>query len=480
MNIAFFTSHVKTKLFFSLAKRLESSGHNIYWISTSSTWTKWLINKGVSKAKILDLTSFGYEWSKKISLTPDEEHELSKIENISGLTINNIILMDRLLRLKLHTYARSFLYVAQREIKRFLVEKQVKSLFLEVTWAVELLTIMICKEIGCSSYCPQHIRIPGDRFAFFKGHLQSEIAFLRDPNEYDTDEANRFYDYFLKKKPRPSYMYANTKLPKFYFNWFRKLLSHLQLKREDPFDETRPSVGTLVQARLREVWNRGRISLSKPFERIHLSGSKPYVLFTLHHQPEASIDVLGSYFSNQIELIRTLSRSLPSTHDLYVKEHRVSIGARSIEFYKNLKRIPGVRLIDPFTDNHELILNADLVITVSGTAAYEAALYNKPAMTITPMFFGAIQIVNGINIYQDGLHKIFQVLNSQIQEKEIIVRRQNNITFLAWVIAQSFKGLISDPIHNPACMEPENLDAVADAINLLLRNQTERRPHYVV
>ena len=45
-------------------------------------------------------------------------------------------------------------------------------------------------------------------------------------------------------------------------------------------------------------------------------GSSPFVIYPLHTQPESSIDVAGAFFSNQAELIKSISRSLPIGFDL--------------------------------------------------------------------------------------------------------------------------------------------------------------------
>ena len=62
-----------------------------------------------------------------------------------------------------------------------------------------------------------------------------------------------------------------------------------------------------------------------------------------------------------------------------MKEHSVALNTRPRAFYRELRRIPAVRLISPFADNFKLISGADLVVTVTGTAAYEASLLGQPA-----------------------------------------------------------------------------------------------------
>ena len=112
--------------------------------------------------------------------------------------------------------------------------------------------------------------------------------------------------------------------------------------------------------------------------------------YPLHHQPETSVDVYGSLNSNPVALIEPLSRLLPVTHRLWVKEHKGAIGDRSPGWYRHVRSLPNVRLIGPFEDIFRLIGGADLVVTISGTAGYEAALLGVPSVGLAPMFFAPL------------------------------------------------------------------------------------------
>lgn len=472
MRIVFFANHFITEFFHAVALRLQKRGHEIFWITSGNIWANWLRHHGVANSNLLDLSAFGPQWAKKKSLAPEDELELRRLEGESGLTINNLIMMDRLLSAKPHAYARSCLAVAGREIRRFLLEKQTEVLFSEATWALELLAISICRQLGGRNYCPATVRIPSGRFGFFEGYTQSSLVYLREPNDADIKEAEKFYDYFLDRSPRPSYMRVSAAPPRVHLDWSKKLFTNLRRKHRDPFDEMQPPPAYLVRRRWSAVWNKWRLSLTRPFEDVTFPPSRPYVLTTLHQQPEASIDILGSYFSNQCEYIRTLARCLPATHELYVKEHLVCIGARPPEFYRLLSRIPAVRLLSPYADNNELIRHANLVVAVSGTAAYEAALYGIPAMTVAPMYFGRILTRNGINPYRESFAEIFSLLAGNGDRRNAEEIRHTNIDFLAWVIAQSFAGIISDPRHEADCMTTANLDAVAEAMDIVIQRQS--------
>ena len=73
---------------------------------------------------------------------------------------------------------------------------------------------------------------------------------------------------------------------------------------------------------------------------------------------------------------------MPATHKLWIKEHRGGISDRSLAWFRRIKRLPNVRVIDPFANIYSLIRNADLLVTISGTAGFEAALMGVPSLFV--------------------------------------------------------------------------------------------------
>ena len=108
----------------------------------------------------------------------------------------------------------------------------------------------------------------------------------------------------------------------------------------------------------------------------------PYVLFGLHRQPEASIDVWAPFFSNQMWIIELLARSLPPTHRLLVKIHKSDVSNYSSEQYRRMRALPGVELVAPLADGRTFIDRADLVFAIQGTMGLEAALLGKPVILL--------------------------------------------------------------------------------------------------
>ncbi len=452
MNVAFIPNYEKTIFFHKIGRQLEAARHRVFWISPSHHWASWVVANGSPPAQVLDLTSHAPEWLRGAPSARDRQ-ELAALEAGSGLRINDVILMDRILRDRPDDRARHYLAVAARAIQAFLVDRGITLVFGEQTFATELLTGMSCRALGIEMLVPDVVRIPSGRVAFFRGHQQAELAILQDVTEEHRRQASAFHEDFRRRKPRPEYFVKYAKPPTPHTDWPRKLMKHVRLSLTDPHDQTHFSPPWLIKQRVAEVVNALVHRMTRPFTVPPWPPERPFVLYALHKQPEASIDVAGSYFCNQIELVAALARSLPATHDLYVKEHPAGLGDRTYSYLRQMKKIPAVRLVDAGVDTFKMMEASSLVVTITGTVAYEAALLGLRAATVAPMFFGPLLQQNGFNPYGDRLGDLLDRPFVQDQDK---IRE-----FLAGVIGQSFPGSVDSPLLAPAVLADENIEAVA-------------------
>lgn len=116
-----------------------------------------------------------------------------------------------------------------------------------------------------------------------------------------------------------------------------------------------------------------------------------YMFFPLHFEPEISTMLYAPFFTDQLYVIKQISRSLPISYKLYVKEHPAMAGYRSRSYYKKIKKNPNVKLIDPNTTGYELINNAKIIATISGTAGWEGILLKKPVITFGNIYYNKLR-----------------------------------------------------------------------------------------
>ena len=111
----------------------------------------------------------------------------------------------------------------------------------------------------------------------------------------------------------------------------------------------------------------------------------PFVYFPIHLEPERTMLIEAPYFTNQIELIINIAKSLPVNYKLYVKEHPIMKveGWRNSSIYEEIMKLPNVYLLHPSVNSEELIRNCSLVVTIAGTAAYEGLYHKKNAIVFS-------------------------------------------------------------------------------------------------
>lgn len=156
-----------------------------------------------------------------------------------------------------------------------------------------------------------------------------------------------------------------------------------------------------------------------------------YAFFALHFEPETAIQVLSPFYFDQLTIISYIARSLPLHFKLYVKDHPVMINRRPKKYYKELLKIPNVKLIDRKISSFEIIKNAKLVATITGTAGWEASLLGKPVLTFGNIFYNNLSHVKRV-LEIEALPKIINELlnNFKCDENE-------TLDFLAAVLKES-------------------------------------------
>jgi len=115
-----------------------------------------------------------------------------------------------------------------------------------------------------------------------------------------------------------------------------------------------------------------------------------YVFFPLQFEPEMFASLFSGFYTDQLWLVRQIARAVPIEFKVYVKEHPAMYGYRPKSFYRELKNIPNVKLIRPTEKTFDLIRNARLITTLTGTVGWEAILFKKPVVTFGDVFYNVL------------------------------------------------------------------------------------------
>lgn len=130
-----------------------------------------------------------------------------------------------------------------------------------------------------------------------------------------------------------------------------------------------------------------------------LNSKYPFIFYPLHEEPERTLLLGAPFYTNQIEIIRHIAKSLPVGYLLFVKEHpsQVIRGWRKTSFYKEIMNIPNVVLLHPSLTFSDLLQKSSLVVSISGTAILEAAFYEKPSIVFAETVFSNLSFVEKVS-----------------------------------------------------------------------------------
>lgn len=203
------------------------------------------------------------------------------------------------------------------------------------------------------------------------------------------------------------------------------------------------------------------------FERIIADGPKVY--FPLHVQPEFTTDVRAPFFTNQVALIESISKSVPAGYRVVVKEHPGMKGERNLGYYRDIQKIHNVQLLSPAVDSHELIQRSDAVLTITGSSAWEAILYEKPVIAFGPLCYGFGELVYRCNSIAELPGILRNAIHGNKPDRGQMLR-------LVWsLLATAHEAEWGDPIRRPQICEEANVEKVTDAIVSELSSRASSR-----
>ena len=131
---------------------------------------------------------------------------------------------------------------------------------------------------------------------------------------------------------------------------------------------------------------------------------KKYIYYPLHFTEDAQVRLKYPEGYNQYELIRNISKNLPATIKLLVKEHPAFVGNFSLRELLDLSKLPNITVVNPNISSKEVLKYCDYVITINSTVGYEALFFNKVVFTLGRSFYdefpGVIQLRAVTDLYQ--------------------------------------------------------------------------------
>jgi hypothetical protein len=344
----------------------------------------------------------------------------------------------------------------------------------ELSSAPDLVAWYMARARGILYLCPQHSRLWGDRLAFTDvdghwNHLAEAYALAKEQgvSAEDRHAAEAFLDDFLARKPSPSYMkYVARRMP---VRRTLRRISRLPGKltsfgRDRRFAvDYHTSFFRKTEADLLSAVRKCSMRMGCARFFTAPEPGEPFFLFPLHFQPESTTLVLAPFCENLLGVAENIAKSLPSGHRLYVKEHLPMLGRRPFWFYRELLRVPSIRLLRPEVDTHHLIAASAGVVTITNTTGIEAILHGKNVAVLGSIFYDVFDCVQKVDSYC-SLPRALSLAATQPGPS-----REEQVRIVHSLLHSTHVGNMDDPKENPQTSSPQNVEGIADALEAEIR-----------
>jgi Capsule polysaccharide biosynthesis protein len=196
----------------------------------------------------------------------------------------------------------------------------------------------------------------------------------------------------------------------------RVFLGHLERKRTDDRDNDYLRPWRLLHQNASE-WARARAA--RPFYDT-LDPKRPFVYFPLHVTDDYKIQRIIPHCVDQASLVEQVADALPQGYDLVLKEHPMSLGRNSIRLLRRLRRRANVRLVEPYTNTHELIRRSEAVVVIGSTVGIEALLYDKPVLTLGVPYYAGFGVTLDVESFAELHEKVPELLRFRPDPERIL------------------------------------------------------------
>jgi hypothetical protein len=180
------------------------------------------------------------------------------------------------------------------------------------------------------------------------------------------------------------------------------------------------------------------------------------VFYPLHQEPEATLNYMSAFYSNQVATIENILKCLTPGQVLVVKEHPVDKGALLRGKFRRIRKENSSLYCLPAEVHGRLALaRASRVVTLTSTVGWEAAILGKPVYVLGQIFYDHCDRVVRVGNWDE----LRGLLRSPAQGSGD--DRAGLIDFVARMVAGSYPG---NPFPHAKLYSDENRQRVIAAI----------------
>ncbi len=436
MRILFVENRQQTRFWEMVARRLEQDGHQIYWIVQN-------LGFAPTMGKIFKIP---YPANSDLRDCPAE---LQPIE--AG---------DRNI-LHFGGDSRHYAYY-DGHIRKVFDEVMPEICFGETTLFHESLCVRTCRLRGILYLQPHVARYPVGRFQFFQYDTQEpyrgsgETLSDADALEMANAIAGRTLKLMYLGNPEQS------RLRVLLTNGIESAKVLVGRVRGERYN----TPGLLRKLRLDRQLAKNRVA----WERLAAAAPRePFafnILYPMQMQPEANLDIWGQPYRKQAELLRRVLQHTDSGTGIMVKPNPHSKYELTQELLDLLASSPRLVVLPHASSMNDAMERAAMVLTVTGTVAYEAFCSGKPLVNLVNSFFCHI---SECCVFIPGISHISGFISRLKAGMLAPVTAAQKCEFLQHITRTSYVGDISNPVQVPGVASESNVSAVYRAFVDILK-----------
>jgi len=169
---------------------------------------------------------------------------------------------------------------------------------------------------------------------------------------------------------------------------------------------------------------QSRYNLSES-NAIDLINSIDYIFFPLQYYCESRVTLRSAPFFDQASLVEYLSRNVPGTTELLVKDHPRRAGSLPNQSAQEISRFSN--FAPPSISAHKIIRNASAVITLNNTVGHEALLWGKPVVTLGDALYSETKLTTDVHDIDKLDVKISEAIDEGGPTEKEILRYINGL-----------------------------------------------------
>lgn len=166
----------------------------------------------------------------------------------------------------------------------------------------------------------------------------------------------------------------------------------------------RQKINKPVHAKLQKYWYQ---DIEQTQEMIK---NEPFLFYPIQYYRESRVTMRSPAFYDQASLIRHLSRCVPTSQNLYVKDHPQQVGAMKTSDIRSISKFS--KLVDADFSSHKLISESEAVISLNNTVGHEAIIWGKPVIPLGEAFYDAPAFVYSV----DDLNEMNSAITQAIKK----------------------------------------------------------------